>query len=101
MTPPFTDTGPGEVLSRVARAYVKMRYRQGRYAGRSPSQTVYAIARDTPGRMVPLHVALGALGDYLARRKGTTADWVHQATMASRYGLVFRRCLWPDYKRGR
>lgn len=102
-TPPFTDAEQPEVCARVVYQFVRLAYRRDRQAYTDNYRA--ALKRD----LLPLlcwknpvlSCAAWALQYHLCSTSVNSLQWLDHALNASRCGLTFRACYYPNYKRRR
>jgi hypothetical protein len=99
MIEPFRNSGEVEVLVRVFRAYVKMRFRRAATSQRSwarLSEQLYPQLRQFNGTL-SLYTVLLAFST--AHMQGRKFDWwTNEAIRRCRFGLTWRAALYPQYK---
>lgn len=97
----FTDCREGELLARVARAYVLKVWRDGTCGSLPPSECIRHAYNALPPGFDMLKAALMGMSLFIQQGKGSSSLWVKEVTLRSRYGYDWRRCLYPEYKRNR
>lgn len=102
MSAPFCDATRAELVARVAFQLVVLEYRRNKAAYERPGLLI-ATVQATPFVQQSLDFRLALSSMYLVcgTEGRTSRQWLNNAILRARSGLLFRAVFHPDYKANR